>query len=342
MYRPKSGIALLFTIACCFATTSAAWAQLLEWNVNLHGFADNREFAKSGNFSQTIFGLRFSPEAGLLVDSTHRFRVGVNFIQEFGARQNDRQFEPVVYYNYQRRGFRFYMGMFPRFGLLDDYPRAILNDTLLYYRPNVEGMLLRYTGKSVQQQVWIDWTSRQTAMDREQFLVGLSGKVNVASFYFSHYAMMWHNAKAAQGNEEQAIRDNGAVMASVGYSASQATGLLDSVDINAGGILAFDRLRGHYDFRFPKGFIANAYLAHRRFFVQHTFYAGEPLDIPYGDRFYMAPLYNRLGLGWIPIRHRRLEGRFIATFHFTRGAIDNQQQFLLRYIIGRKHPVKGF
>ncbi|WP_257669050.1 hypothetical protein [Parapedobacter tibetensis] len=334
-------IFMLTTLVFCMASLSLH-AQHLEWNVNLHGFADNREFARSGSYSQTIFGVRFSPEIGLLIDSTHRVRAGVNFIQEFGARKNDKQFEPVIYYNYQQRGLDFYMGLFPRFQLLDDYPRAILNDTLLYYRPNIEGMLLRYAGKSVLQQIWIDWTSRQTATDREQFMVGLSGKVEAASFYFSHYAMLWHNARARDDDEGQAIRDNGAIMASIGMDLSHRDVFLDSIDFNVGGILAIDRLRGQYGWRTPKGFIANAYFSHKQFFLQNTFYTGESLDIPYGDRFYTAPLYNRLGLGWIPLRYGQLEGKFIVSFHFTRGAIDNQQQFLLRYKIGRSHKLKAF
>ena len=330
-----------FFVGCGLLVAVSSHAQQLEWNAHLHGFADNREYSQSGLYSQTIFGMRFSPEVGLLVDSTHRVRVGLNFLQEFGARQQQRQFEPVVYYQYQKQSLNFFMGLFPRLGLLDDYPRAILNDTLAYYRPNVEGMLLRYEQSAVMQQVWIDWTSRQTATDREQFLVGWSGRLRAGSFYLSHYAMMWHNAKTAGGDGEQAIRDNGAVMASIGYRLSPQTGFLDSLDLNAGGIMAFDRLRGQYDLRTPKGFIANAYLAHKRFFVQNTFYVGQPLDIPYGDRFYSSSPYNRLGLGWTPLRYGQLEGKFIATFHFTRGAMDNQQQFLLRYTIGRSHRLKA-
>ncbi len=332
----------LFIAMACLATAFSSQAQFLEWNANLHGFADNREFIQSGNHSQTIFGVRFSPEVGLLIDSTHRVRTGVNLIQEFGARKSDKQFEPVIYYNYQKRGLDFYMGLFPRYQLLDDYPRAILNDTLVYYRPNVEGMLLRYASKTLLQQVWIDWTSRQTATDREQFMVGISGKVNVTPFYFSHYAMLWHNAKTGGNTAGQAIRDNGAVMASIGLDLSNKGGFLDSVDINAGGLFAFDRLRGQYDWRTPAGVIANAYLSHKRFFIQNAFYIGQSLDIPYGDRFYTEPIYDRLGLGWTPIRYKQLEGKFIVSFHFTRGAIDNQQQFLLRYNIGRRHKLSSF
>src|SRR5690606_5363606 len=105
---------------------------------------------------------------------------------------------------------RLYMGLFPRHGLLDTYPRAVLNDTLLYYRPNVEGMLLRYENSKVMQQVWIDWTSRQTAENKEQFLAGISGEVRFRWFFFTHHVMMWHDAGTAVKGENDNVRDNAA------------------------------------------------------------------------------------------------------------------------------------
>lgn len=329
--RKSHALIILFVLICV-----STRAQNLEWNLNLHGFADNREYAKSGRYSQTIFGTRIAPEIGLAVDSTHRLRVGVDYLHEFGAKSTG-PVTPTVYYNYQQNGFDFYMGMFPRYGLLTDYPRAILNDTLLYYRPNVEGMLLRYENDVFFQQLWIDWTSRQTDTDREQFMVGLSGKAGKELFYFSHHVMLWHNAGPKIKIPGDQLRDNGAAMARIGVDLSNRT-FLDSLDINAGGIIAYDRLRGSYNWRTAKGFITGIHAAYRNFFIDNTFFSGDPLDVPYGDQFYTADRYDRLEIGWVPLRYKGLEGKFIASFHFTPGAIDNQQQFLLRYRLGGRYP----
>ncbi|RYE49639.1 MAG: hypothetical protein EOP48_20800, partial [Sphingobacteriales bacterium] len=155
---------------------SNAISQELEGSLGLHTFADNREYARTQRFSQTIFGLRFSPEIGLLLDSTHRVRIGFNALHEFGSPRFTNEFLPVAYYEFKQRDWNFFMGVFPRHGLLSDYPRALLNDTLNYYRPNVEGMLLKYENQNWRQVFFIDWTSRQTEIDRENFIFGLSGR----------------------------------------------------------------------------------------------------------------------------------------------------------------------
>src|SRR5690606_2771926 len=170
---------------------------------------------------------------------------------------------------------------------------------------------LRYGNDVFLQQIWIDWTSRQTDTDREQFMVGLSGKVGKDLLYFSHHIMLWHNAGPMIKIPDDQVRDNGAAMARVGVNLSAYT-FLDSLDIHAGGIIGYDRLRGVYNWRTGKGFITGIHAEYRRFFVNNTFYSGEPLDIPYGDKFYTSNRYDRLEIGWTPLRYKGIAGKFIA------------------------------
>jgi len=337
MHIPNRRFAIIIAV---LLHVGSAYAQELGWNVHFHGFADNREYAKSGKYSHSILGARIAPEALLSLDSTHFLHAGINFLHEFGARPFDgTNISPTIYYNYRQRGHDFYIGMFPRKDLLDGYHRAILNDTLTYYRPNVEGMLWKYANNTFHQQVWIDWTSRQTETEREQFMVGFSGRVNLAPVYLSHQVTLWHDAgrKNNTDENEQPVRDNGAALAKLGIDLSDAS-FLDSLDISGGGIIAYDRLRGIYDWRTPKGFIADMYAEYRKIFIANTLYAGQGMDIAYGDRFYTADFYDRLELGWKPLQYKGLEGRFTLSFHFTQGAVDNQQQFTLQYNLGRLYP----
>ena len=46
---------------------------------------------------------------------------------------------------------------------------------------------------------------------------------------------------------------------------------------------------------------------------------------------FIIELVMIIDLGWIPFKTKRLEGKFIASFHFSKGHVDNQQAFLLRY-----------
>jgi len=312
-------------------------AQQLEGNVDFHGFADNREYGASDRYPQTIFGARITPEVGLLVDGVHRIRAGVSYLHEFGTKNILKPVRPVAYYNYMDKGFDFKIGMFPRHEYLDEYPKAILSDTIGYYQPNIEGMLVRYSNENFHQQLWIDWNSRQTRVDREQFMVGLSGNVHLGSlFYVKHFAALWHNAgvMADQSDPDDHIRDNGAASLHLGIDLSDKN-WLDSINVNVGGIINYDRLRNVYDWQTPKGFISELYVEHSRFFVRNTFYTGQSLSIPYGDVFYTSKQYNRLDVGWVPLRNKNLEGRFTAGFHFSEGVMDNQQQFILRYNIGK-------
>ncbi|RQP09883.1 MAG: hypothetical protein EAS52_23340 [Parapedobacter sp.] len=318
-------------------TAARGYAQDFGWNVYFHGFADNREYAKSGRYSQSILGIRIAPEVSLSLDSIHFLHAGANFLHEFGSKGTTaEQLTPTIYYNYKQAGHDFYIGMFPRKDLLNDYPRALLNDTLSYYRPNVEGMLWRYAGNRFHQQVWIDWTSRQTEIEREQFMVGISGRVNFGIGYFAHHITLWHDAGRKNNTDvnEMPVRDNGATALKLGVDLSPFV-FLDSLDISGGGVVAYDRLRGLYNWRLPKGFMGDLYAEYRKIFISNTLYAGEGLDIAYGDRFYTANFYNRLELGWKPLQYKGLESKFTLSFHFTPGALDNQQQFTLQYNLGR-------
>ena len=151
------------TALICTSTASDGWI-----TANIKAFFIPR--------SRTYSGTRTELDLGLHVDSANTFIVGTNAIHEFGAQPYFLSAVPVAYYHYKSSKWLFNAGEFPREGLIDDYPRAMLNDTLMYYRPNVEGLLARYTSTHFWQTGWIDWVSRQTDTQREEFLFGAEGK----------------------------------------------------------------------------------------------------------------------------------------------------------------------
>lgn len=312
------------------ALSFTSMSQEIEGNINLHTFADNREYMKSNRFSQTIFGARFSPEVGLLIDSVHRIRVGFNAIHEFGSSQFTAAVAPVIYYQYQKDNWNFYMGAFPRLNLLDDYPRAIFQDTFSYYRPNVEGMLVKLNSRNGHQTIWIDWTSRQTDIDRETFLFGFSGNYKTGIFFTSHYAMMFHNAGPGVSIPGDHIQDNGAAALKLGIDLSGKTAL-DSLTINTGGLISFERTRSIGDWQTPAGLLLEMHAGYKRFGITNSLYLGEGHNLINGDRFYTAKQYNRTDISFTPIRHKNIEGKFTFSLHMLEGVTDSQQAFSLRY-----------
>jgi hypothetical protein len=323
---------LLLTILIFSA--GSTFAQELEGNLSFFGFMDNREYMKSGRYSQTIFGTWISPEVGLRIDSVHRLRVGFNALYEFGSQRANffDKIEPVIYYQYEKKNVDFFIGSFPRQNLVDDYPRALLSDTLNYYRPNVQGMLGKYETSTFREIIWLDWTSRQTNIDRETFIFGLSGKYQPNKFFISHHAYMFHNAGAAIEVPGDNLQDNGAATVKLGVDLSKST-FLDSLTIAAGGMMSFERTRSVSDFVTPMGFVADLYLGYKRFSITNTFYAGEGHHLILGDKFYDAKTYNRIDFGWTPILYKNISGRFVFTYHYADGIMDNQQAFFLRYNI---------
>jgi hypothetical protein len=319
-----------------------ASAQDVDIHFNGMGFFDNREYKDFVQRSHTYSGTRLALDAGLNLDSLNHFIVGANALHEFGGNPFFLRVNPVAYYSYTGKKWLFNAGEFPREGLLTDYPRAMLNDTLRYYRPNIEGLLTRFKNEHFTETVWIDWVSRQTSTDREQFLFGFSGKYKPAlsgPFYLSHYFFLLHDAGPGVPIPNDHIQDNGAVQVKLGLNFSHKT-VFDSLSFEAGGMMSLERVRGVDNFQKPTGFVANAFLSYKRFALFDEFYKGDGHHISFGDAFYERSTYNRLDIIYTPFLYKGLHGQFILSLHQTPGYSSNQQAFRLVYDIGRKKLVK--
>jgi hypothetical protein len=329
----------------CVATliTSAARAQeSVDVNFNGLGFLDNREYKAFIPRSRTYSGTRTAFDFGLNLDSLNHFVVGVNGLHEFGAKPFWGDVAPVAYYNYTGKNWLFFGGEFPREGLTTDFPRALLNDTLRYYRPNIQGLYAQYTSSdgTFTETGFIDWLSRQTDVDREQFMFAAKGKYRpdaYGPFYVTHYFMLMHDAGAAVLLPDDHIGDNGGFEVKLGLDFTHKQHTLDSLSFEAGTLVSLERIRGVDGFATPKGFVFDAYASYHRFAVFEEFYRGQGSHITYGDSYYSKPVYNRIDIIYTPFLYKRVKGQFIASFHFSPGQFnDNQEAFRISYDLGRK------
>ncbi len=308
-----------------------AKSQNIGLNIDFFGYADNREYGAPYTIPKTFFGATVSPNLYFKLEENHRFYGGVHFNQEFGINsQNQSRLNPIAYYNYKTDNFDFALGFIPRYERLKDIPRLVLADTLMYDRPNMEGMYFNYRNASFQQSVFIDWLSKQGSKNREQFVAGISGKYSIGDFFIRNDGLLYHNALTSNDSLEEHIQDNAVIMIRLGLDLSHKT-FLDSLTIDAGAAMGFDRVRSVYDMQKASGFISNIHMAYKRFFVANTLYLGQALNLPNGDSFYHRDKYDRIDLGWTPFKTDKIEGKFTASFHFSPGQIDNQQMFTLRY-----------
>ena len=332
---------LYFTILISLITGTAALAQSIDVDFSGLGFLDNREYKDFVARSRTYSGTRTALDFGLNIDSLNHFVVGVNAIHEFGALPFFLNVDPVAYY--KSKTWDFYAGEFPREGLVDNFPRALFNDTLLYYRPNIQGLLASYHNEHFMQTGFIDWLSRQTDTQREQFIFGEEGKYRpsvTGPFYISHFAFMMHDAGAAILLPDDHITDNGGAEVKMGLDFTKKQQLLDSLSFEAGVLVSFQRERGVDGFATPKGFVANAFGSFGRFAIFDEFYAGQGSYIGFGDAFYEKKFYNRLDLIFNSFAAKGLKGQFVLSIHHTPGFTSNQEAFRVAYELGRKTIAK--
>ena len=114
---------LYFTLTLLFIIELPAHSQNFEWLAGFDGFLDNREYYSIEN-PQTIFGSRIRGEIGSSVADVHRFRVGMNFLYEFGSDLDTHLPDLTMYYQYDDHRINFQIGSFPRVNLID-YPLAL-------------------------------------------------------------------------------------------------------------------------------------------------------------------------------------------------------------------------
>lgn len=332
---------LYFTLFIFLFTGFAAVAQTtLDVDFSGLGFLDNREYKDFVARSRTYSGTRIAPDLGLNIDSMNHFVVGVNAIHEFGAQPFFLKADPVAYYKFTGKQWLFYAGEFPREGTLTNYPRALLNDTLRYYRPNVEGLMAQYHTPNLMETGWIDWVSRQTATQREEFLFGAYGKYRPSlfgPFYVSHYFLLLHDAGAAVLLPDDHIMENGGAQVRLGLDFSKKQHLLDSLSIEAGDMLTANRTRGIDGWQTSNGLVVSIYASYQHFAIQNEFYGGQPAqDVTYGDSFYQKKFYDRLDMMWNAFNAKGLTGQFILSVHRTPGFTSNQEAFRLTYQLGRR------
>lgn len=339
--RVQRSFLVYFLFSYSFFALPTRAQQRVGFDIDFFGYADNREYKSIYTEDKTIFGTIISPKLSFALDSNNRIVGGMHYNQNFGrhAENGDRLF-PIAYYNYKSKNFDFALGHMPRYERLKDVPRIALADTFMYDRPNIEGMYLAFQKNAWKQALYIDWLSKQSPNQRERFLVGLTGKYTLGRFYVKDDALLYHNALSSNDTIDQHIQDNGMVMLRVGVDLSHKT-FLDSLSIEAGGVIGFDRVRTEYDLRVARGFISSIFLGYRKFFIENTLYLGDPQNLPNGDSFYHRNSYNRLDLGWVPFRKGNLEGKFTASLHFAPDQTSNQQAFTLRYRFGSNIWKKG-
>lgn len=343
----KLSLTLLFILLL----SSALFSQDFFWKAGLYSFFDNIEFAGSEvKTSQTMAGVMITPEAGFRWDSVHTIAGGINLMHEFGSDNIIDNLYPTAYYEYCSKPFTFIMGAFPRSMALDKYPRMFFQDSVSYYRPNINGIFLQYGVDRNYVNLWLDWTGRQSTGVREAFFVGLSGRYNLGVFYAEHFSNMFHFASRKDPFVHEPLHDNMLFQTSVGADLSGRTSF-DRLEASAGWVVGLERSRdGDAEWIPRQGIVVETRAEYRFAGIFSTFYAGEGLmyfyndhdnELYWGDPVYRAKVYDRTDIYITFLKKQRVNLELTWSLHFLEGALYNEQLLKLKVNLNNLDRITG-
>ena len=322
----KSLVILLVIIAF------AAKSQNFEYQVLFEGIGDNREYFNPIAYPQTILGSRGAFELGLKSDN-HRIRVGLSQLLEFGSDIDAQKPKLTLYYQYSDERKDFLFGAFPRRGKID-FPLAMLTDTLLYYRPNIEGFYSEIRWDWGKQNGFVDWVSRQTDVKRENFMAGFSGEIFAGNLFLQNYILLFHDAGPAIDIQGDHIKDYLGFALQAGIRTDKESNLQG--EIKAGILNSDYRERSVTDgFSVANSFFAELNGKYKNYGIKSVLSSGAPHRFIYGDSFYRAENYWRTDVIWYFINNEKVKGRFNISFHVIDwNDLDQQQQLSIIYVFG--------
>lgn len=316
-------------------------AQEIVYKAEFLSYFDNREYNADIQQSQTLTGVRISPEIGLNWQEdqaeSHRLMVGLHFLQPMGAPLEESSLLPTAYYQYTRsdKGLRMSLGAVPFSCLQADLPAVLMYDSLTYVYPNIQGGLFQYRGEHGFADFLCDWRGRQTEQRHEAFRLLLTGRYYHGCFFAG--STMQLNHLASKKTIKEGVSDDLVLFPYAGIRLP----LLDSCSLQAGYIIEYEKNR-RYDERpaFPQGFHVSLCARWKCLGMNNTFYAGDNLFPLYalkgnllnqGDPFYQSSLYNRTDVFVYLIRNNIVNCLFSWNFHYTKtSGMDHQQQLIVR------------
>jgi hypothetical protein len=313
-----------------------AFAQEVLWKTGINNFFDNTEFANSKiQVPQTMAGVHLTPELGLRRNDNHHFFAGFDAMHEYGSDKVVDFFNPIAYYEFAGKQFRFFAGVFPRKQALDKYPRLFFQDSIQNYRPTVNGILWEYNAGKNHMNVWLDWVSRQTFTRREAFFLGWSGRYNLNVFYGQHFGYMLHFANTMNPEIDEDLHDNILILTSLGIDLSSKTNF-DQLEANVGWAVGMERSRKLGEWHRPHGFLTEIKIEYKGLALNNTYYNGQSQqvfrndygsELYWGDPMYRAKAYNRSDLSILFYKSDVVNIKMTWSLHFAEQTMYHEQLF---------------
>lgn len=333
---------LLTAFLVIFSTVNI-YSAVFEYNAEFDGWIDNREVRTPYVQSKTFITSMIMVEGGFLFDSVHRIRLGLDYYTDFGRETDWKNLSPTLYYQFSRKNDEFVFGRFNR-SKMRSYPTFLISDSLVAYRPHVEGLVYEKRGKIGKQNLWLDWVTMLTPKspdDREAFLTGFSGEFNFNAFYFNYYFMYYHLAHSTTHPKGESVEHYGGLTVDLGKSFTDL-GFIDSLDLKIDGKLSYSQKRfAGNSWHTPFGISLSTYaLLSPKWAVRGEYYRGFWSDekgwhkIPVGDQIYNAKDYGLLGIVFMPFNGKHVSSELRVDLYFVDGLMDSRQVFKINAKLG--------
>lgn len=315
-------------------------AQDLFYNIRLAHYFDNREYENPYCDPQTLFGIRFSPELGWKKTdqegATHFIKLGVHYLQPLGAPLQMGQWDPIVYYQYQKNGYNLHFGIIPYHQLIEKLPLYVLSDSISYSYPNINGALFQYKGDHGYFEGILDWRGAMSTQTREAFRVILKGRYYIHHFSIGGITFLNHLSNKAPTEPKEGVCDDYFVSPEIGFHLNKNK-ILDTTSIKVAYLFASTRERITNTQYQASGMGIDLFLKWRYLGFYNSFYFGKNLSPFYekygsslhlGDPFYRASRYNKTSLILYIVQKEFVTCSFSWNFHFLKGYPLGHQQLL--------------
>lgn len=302
-------------------------------------YFDNRECDKSPyHRSGTLAGVRLSPEFGVGYQNafvgSHKLMVGVSYLQPFGAFWRDAHVLPIVYYQFDKKGFTLNFGMVPYRKMIQQMPDFLRYDSLDYYRPNIQGALFQYQSDKGFVELLCDWRGMCNYDVREAFHIYGNGQFRHRGFYTGALAQLNHLANVKLFNYHLSVNDDLLLNPYVGFDAATYTPF-DKLSLELGYVFSCQRDRKS-GFPYQRQYLVHAFqmefnLQWKMLWLNNKTHVGGNL-FPYypkyetlfnqGDPYYRAKIYSCTTVGIRLFKFDFVQCDFAFMMHYTQGPYE--------------------
>ena len=306
----------ILVIALLALATTGAFAQRVDYGLDLAYLADNRQYGASQEvFSPSAFfhAVNFSPRVGMTFSTTagvtHSVMFGADFYKNLGTgfKTWDLMQEFLYYYRFDlrigRRGtFTGIAGCYPKSLLGSDYPLVFFSEEPRFADRNFEGFAFKYFSRDFNANVALDYFSVPTADSRERYEVLSAGDWRV----IPGLSLGWRFLHMHYGASKN-IPNKVNTFMFYPYAKYEPRTSLQRLSATLGWVQTRQSDTAQEGVLYPGGVLANVTVGHWGLGLSNDFYTGRDL-MPYYGTSYKGVKYGSDLYPGSPFYHTHIEG----------------------------------